>query len=182
MRSIYMNPSPFQLTLHSNDQQIIHTNFTIITELQHDLSFPINCGNNRYRLCLVDLSLQIKSDPMSIEIWCQPPAFSFANFNPIQSFHTCLLPSANFTQQPSITMIINSHHTGQIYPLATANFTYSPQYNIEKFLDKPIDIISKETILSRSVRYLTANNDDAVESELDDPECITESSIYNNGK
>jgi len=63
-----MDPSPFQLILDYNNQQIINTNFTITTELHRDFILPIDCGNNRYRLCLVELALQIQSDPMSIEI------------------------------------------------------------------------------------------------------------------
>jgi hypothetical protein len=82
---------------------------------------------------------------MSIEIWCQPPAFSFGNFHRFQTFYTCILPAVNATQQPSITMIINSHSIGKIYPLATANFTYSPNYYIEQKAEIPIDIVVRMT-------------------------------------
>jgi hypothetical protein len=139
-----MDQSPFQLTFNYNDKQIINTNFTITMELYHDLALPINCGNNRYRLCLVELALQIKSDQMSIEIWCQSPALSFANFHRFQTVHTCILPAVNATQQPSITMIINSQNIGKIYPLATANFTYSSQYFIEKQGEIPINIVVRK--------------------------------------
>lgn len=75
-------------------------------------------------------------------------------------------------------MIVNAHDVGAIQPSATANFSYAPQYNIEKQTGAPIDIVVRmESVLSRNVRYLT--NDDAVESELDEPECT---SVMTNGK
>ncbi|CAF1300259.1 unnamed protein product [Rotaria sordida] len=181
-----MEKSPFELTFNYNDKQIINQNFTITTELYHDIHLPINCKNNQYRLCLVELSLQIQSDIMSINFWCQPPAFSFENFNQFSRFHTCILPMVNATEQPSITMIINSYDKGKLIPLATANFTNSPQYNVEKKSKTPIFIfnnenITKETLLSRNVRYLMTENDDAIESELDEPDCIMETTNQTNG-
>jgi hypothetical protein len=136
-----MVQSPFELTLNYNNTQIINVNFTITTKLNYDTLLPINCEKNRYRLCLVQLALQIQADTMSIEFWCQPPAFSAANFN--QS-HTCILPVARATQQPSITMIVNSHDKGKLLPLVTANFTYSPEYSIEKQAEIPIIILVKK--------------------------------------
>ncbi|CAF1154215.1 unnamed protein product [Rotaria sordida] len=181
-----MEKSPFELIFNYNDKQIINQNFTITTELYHDIHLPINCKNNQYRLCLVELSLQIQSDIMSINFWCQPPAFSFENFNQFPKFHTCILPMVNATEQPSITMIINSYDIGKLIPLATANFTNSPQYNVEKKSKTPIFIfnnenITKETLLSRNVRYLMTENDDAIESELDEPDCIMETTNQTNG-
>jgi hypothetical protein len=73
MRSIFMVQSPFELTLNYNDTQIRNINFTIATKLNYDTFLPVNCEKNRYRLCLVELSLQIQADTMSIEFWCQPP-------------------------------------------------------------------------------------------------------------
>jgi hypothetical protein len=141
VRFILMDPSPFQLTLNYDSQQIINKNFTITTELHQDTSLLINCGDNRHRLCLVDLSLQIQSDTMFIEFSCQSPAFSLANFNQYQSVHTCILLAVNASQQPSITMIINAHNIGRLSPLAIANFTYSPQYRIEKQAEPSIVIL-----------------------------------------
>ncbi|CAF1380954.1 unnamed protein product [Rotaria magnacalcarata] len=181
-----MEKSPFDITLNYNDKQIINRNFTLTTELHHDVLLPIDCGNNRYRLCLVALSLQIQSDIMSIKYWCQPPAFPFANLNPLQKLHTCILPAVNVTQEPTITMIINSRDIGKVTALATANFTYSPHYDAAQKTLTPIFIFNdenatKEDILSRSVRSVTNDNDDAVESELDDPDCTSEITYSSNG-
>ncbi|CAF2085140.1 unnamed protein product [Rotaria magnacalcarata] len=186
VKSIFTEKSPFDITLNYNDKQIINRNFTLTTELHHDVLLPIDCGNNRYRLCLVALSLQIQSDIMSIKYWCQPPAFPFANLNPLQKLHTCILPAVNVTQEPTITMIINSRDIGKVTALATANFTYSPHYDAAQKTLTPIFIFNdenatKEDILSRSVRSVTNDNDDAVESELDDPDCTSEITYSSNG-
>jgi hypothetical protein len=134
-----MDQSPFELIFNYNDKEIINKNFTITIELHHDdFILPINCEN---RLCLVKLALQVQSNQMSIDVWCQSPALSFANFHRFQTFHTCILLEINATQQPSITMIINSHDIGKVNLLATANFTYSPEYFIEKQGEKPIEIV-----------------------------------------
>jgi hypothetical protein len=138
--------SPFQFTFDYNEKQIINTNFTIKTELHRRLLLPIDCGNNRDRLCLVELSLRIQTESMSVDIWCQPPAFSFANFHPNQPRHTCLIPAIDSTQQPSITMIINAHDIGRIRLLATANFTYAPQYNLEIRAEQSIEIVVRMKI------------------------------------
>ena len=134
--SFFPGPSPFQLTFNYNDQQIINTNFTITTELHYDRLLTINCRNNRRRLCLVDLSLQIQFDRMSIKFWCQPPAF--ASFN--QSYR-CILQAVDAIQQPSITMIINSRDVGRLIPSATANFTYASPYNMKSQIETPIIIV-----------------------------------------
>ncbi|CAF3156003.1 unnamed protein product [Rotaria sp. Silwood2] len=181
-----MEKSPFELTLNYNDKQIINRNFTITAELHYDIHAPINCGNNQYRLCLVELSLQIQSDIMLIKSWCQPPAFSFENFNQFPRFHTCVLPVVDAIQQPSITMIINSYDIGQLISLATANFTYLPQYYIEKKSKTSIFIFNnenttKENFFSRNIRSVMIENDDAIESELDDPDCIMETTNSTNG-
>ncbi|CAF4949865.1 unnamed protein product, partial [Rotaria magnacalcarata] len=123
---------------------------------------------------------------MSIKYWCQPPAFPFANLNPLQKLHTCILPAVNVTQEPTITMIINSRDIGKVTALATANFTYSPHYDAAQKTLTPIFIFNdenatKEDILSRSVRSVTNDNDDAVESELDDPDCTSEITYSSNG-
>ncbi|CAF3641455.1 unnamed protein product [Rotaria socialis] len=181
-----MEKSPFDITLNYTDKQIINRNFTLTTELHHDVLLPVDCGNNRYRLCLVALSLQIQSDIMSIKYWCQPPAFPFANLNPLQKLHTCILPAVNVTQEPTITMIINSRDIGKVTAIATANFTYSPHYDTAQKTLTPIfifnnDNATKEDILSRSVRSVMNGNDDAVESELDDPDCTSEITYSSNG-
>ncbi|CAF3566775.1 unnamed protein product [Rotaria sp. Silwood1] len=176
-----MEKSPFYLTFNYNDKQIINKNFTITTELYYDKRTSINCENNQYRLCLVELSLQIQSDIMSIKFWCQPPAFLFEDFNQFSRFHTCILPIIDATQQPSITMIINSYDIGKIIPLTIANFTYLPEYYIEKNSEIPILIFNNENLLSRNVRYVVSENDDAIESELDDPDCIMEKINRTNG-
>ncbi|CAF4489042.1 unnamed protein product, partial [Rotaria sp. Silwood2] len=181
-----MEKSPFELTLNYNDKQIINRNFTITAELHYNIHAPINCSNNRYRLCLVELSLQIQSDIMLIKSWCQPPAFSFENFNQFPRFHTCVLPVVDAIQQPSITMIINSYDIGQLISLATANFTYLPQYYIEKKSKTSIFIFNnenttKENFFSRNIRSVMIENDDAIESELDDPDCIMETTNSTNG-
>ncbi|CAF3513359.1 unnamed protein product, partial [Rotaria socialis] len=181
-----MEKSPFDITLNYTDKQIINRNFTLTTELHHDVLLPVDCGNNRYRLCLVALSLQIQSDIMSIKYWCQPPAFPFANLNPLQKLHTCILPAVNVTQEPTITMIINSRDIGKVTAIATANFTYSPHYDTAQKTLTPIfifnnDNATKEDILSRSVRSAMNGNDDAVESELDDPDCTSEITYSSNG-
>lgn len=136
-----MNQSPFQLNFNYNDQQIINRNFTITTELNSNSNLLVNCENNRYRLCLVDLILQIQTDSILVDIWCQSPAISFANFHRLQTLYTCILPSANAIDQPSITMIINSKTIGQILPIATANFTYTPEYSLNKQGEIPINIV-----------------------------------------
>jgi len=133
-----MKQSPFELIFNYHDKQIINENFTITIELHQDFILPINCEN---RLCFVKLALQIQSDKMNVDVWCQSPALSFANFHRFQTFHTCILLEVNATQQPSITMIINSHDIGKINLLATANFTYSEEYFLEKQAEKPIEIV-----------------------------------------
>jgi hypothetical protein len=124
-----MKESPFDLTLNYYNKQIINQNLTITTQLQRNLQVPINCEDNQYSSCLVDLSLQIQSDTISIDYWCQSPAFSNENSN---QFKTCMLSSVNSTQQPSITMIINARNAGNARLVAKANFTYSSGYYIEK--------------------------------------------------
>lgn len=174
---------PFQLTLDYQMKQRIKTNFTINMQLERQWLVPINCAENRNRSCLVELALQIQTDSMSIDIWCQPPAFSYADFYRPQPVHTCLLPARNSMEQPSISMIVYSHDVGVIQTWATANFSYSSQYNIEKRGDFPIDIAPpEESILSRSVRYINNGNDDAIESELEEPECTSIIQSFNNGK
>ena len=142
VRLIFMNPSPFQLTFDYHSKQILNQNFTITTKLQSDLPFPIDCKNHhRENLCLVGLILQIKSNSMSLDVWCQAPAFAYGNIHRIQSVYTCLLPAVNSNEQPSITIMINAHDTGQISPIVTANFTYLVQYSIQKQGEIPIDIV-----------------------------------------
>lgn len=138
--------SPFQLTIDYDDKQIINSNFTIKIELQRRVLLPIDCENNRDRLCLVELTLQIQSESMSVDIWCQSPAFSFANFHSNQPKHTCLIPAIDSMQQPSIIMIVNAHDLGTIRILATANFTYAPQYNLEKRAEQSIEIVVRMNI------------------------------------
>ncbi len=123
VKYIFMEISPFDLTFNYNNKQIINQNFTITTQLQQNL--PINCENNRSRLCLVELSLQIQSDIKSIDYWCQSPSSS-------NRLNTCTLSIIDFNQQPSITIIINSPKTGKVFLLAKANFTYLPEYYSEK--------------------------------------------------
>lgn len=146
MKIIFMEKSPLYLTLNYNDKQTINRNFTITTELHNELNSPIDCENNRYRSCLVQLSLQIRSDSTSLKYWCQPPAFPFAELNPLQKIHTCVLTAINVTQEPSIAMIISSHDVGNLTALATANFTYSPQYNTERETKTPIYIFVRTKI------------------------------------
>lgn len=175
---------PFQLTLDYHVQQTIKTNLTITAQLQRQWSVPIDCGRNRNRLCLVELALQIQTDSMSVEIWCQPPAFAYANFYPNQSVHTCLLSARNATEQPAIRMIVNAHDMGAIETWATANFSYSSQFNIEKRGEVPIDMVAplEESVLARSVRAIADEHDDAIESELEEEECTTIINSFNNGK
>ena len=174
---------PFQLSLDYPTKQPAKTNLTISTRLQRQSMAPIDCGDNRNRSCLVELALQIQTDSMSMEIWCQPPAFSYANFYLPQPVHTCLLPARNSLEQPSISMIVNSHDVGVIQTWATANFSYSSQYNIERRGEIPIDIVPpEETVLSRSVRNINNGMDDAIESELEEAECTTTIQSFNNGK
>ena len=175
---------PFQLTLDYHVQQTRKTNFTITAQLQQQWSVPIDCGSNRNRLCLVELALQIQTDSMAVEIWCQPPAFAYANFYPNQSVHTCLLSARNATEQPAIHMVVNTYDVGAIETWATANFSYSSQYNIEKRGEVPIDIVAslEETVLTRSIRAIADEDDDAIESELDEEECMTVIRSFNNGK
>ncbi|CAF3766312.1 unnamed protein product, partial [Adineta steineri] len=137
----------------------------------------MHCNHNRSELCSVELLLQVQSNNMSMEFWCQSPAVPFMDSN---QFHSCILPIMNITKQPSITMIINSNDTGKLFPIATANFTYFPEYSIKKHAKLPIVI--QEDIRSRKKRDLKIGKididvDDAVESEYDDPECTN----YNNG-
>ena len=153
MRLVFMNQSPFRLTMDYDEKQIIHRNFTITMELQRDLFLSVDCGENRNRLCLAELSLQIQTNSMLIDVWCEPPAFPFANFHPKQPVHTCILPAVNSTEQPSITMVVNSRDLGVIFSLATANFTYASQYNVDKQGETPIRIVVRIKLrnLSRTI-------------------------------
>lgn len=176
---------PFQLTVDYHVQQMMKTNFMITTQLQRQSSVPIDCESNRNRLCLVELALQIQTDSMSVEISCQPPAFPYANFYANQSVHTCLLPARNAIEEPTIHMIVNAHEIGVVQTWATANFSYSSQYNIVERGETPIDIVAsrEESVLTRSIRAMAdEDNDDAVESEGEEEECTTIRSSFNNGK
>lgn len=139
-----MNELPFQLTLSYNEQEIINRNFTIKTQLNQNKNSSIYCENNHYRSCLVDLILQIQSDSiLLLDIWCQSPAISFANFHQYQTTYTCISPGVDANEQPMITMIINSKSLGKILPITTANFTYIPEYSIKRQGNISINITVK---------------------------------------
>lgn len=143
VRKIFMENSPFDLLLNYDEKQIINSNFTITAQLQYDTLVPIECEHLRHRFCLVELSLQIKFDNISMQFWCQSPAVSFSHGKRSHKFHSCILPAVNATEQPSVTMIINSDDVGKLTALATAKFMYSSHYFIEKRTETPISILVK---------------------------------------
>ncbi|CAF1547275.1 unnamed protein product, partial [Adineta ricciae] len=171
-------PSPFQFIFDYQDEQIINTNFTITTTLIRNRSQTLDCDNHRYGTCLVEMSLEIRSTRTSTTCSCQAPAIlrQIANYR-----HSCILPITDATERPIITMIINSSDSDELLPSATAIFRNAPAYSIEKQEESSIVVQTKQNnILVRSLRHLRSqiDMDDAVESELIDPECIFDNHDY----
>ena len=130
-------PSPFQFIFDYQDEQIINTNFTITTTLIRNRSHTLDCDNHRYGMCLVEMSLRIRSTGTSTICSCQSPAILRTSAGYL---HSCILPIADATEQPIITMIINSSDYDELLPSATAIFRNSPAYSIEKQGESPIVI------------------------------------------
>jgi hypothetical protein len=127
----------FELTLDYNRDPLINSNFTITSKLHYNTSLPIDCNSDGNKRCLVDIKLTIhllskQSNDKFVDIWCQPPAFALATINRMKTHHTCVMRSADASEQPTIKMIVNAHDTGRLIPMVTVKFINSSKYNIHK--------------------------------------------------
>ena len=127
---------PFDLRFDYDDQQVVKRNFTVTMDLHAQPSALAQCENNRS--CLVDLSLEMQSDELLVEVWCQPPAYS-KRLRPV-----CLLPTRNATDLPSITMVVNVHDLGDVVPMGRAKFARVSNRSLQVQATRPIAVAVRD--------------------------------------
>jgi hypothetical protein len=154
LSSTFAHRSPFEIVWDYDDQAIIENNFTITCKFHLDVSSSVESSDaHPSHSYLVDLTLEVPVDRISMDFWCEPPAIPVPNDDINPSRHACQLIDVSADEQPTMTVALLAHTPGEITPMIRVHSSSLPVEFTELRGNKKIVITVRDRRWSNQDRH-----------------------------